>query len=542
MKRMGTGLRSLLAGDPLADEAALLAAAVALGASEVPGGALPPVASGLPELPARVISDLRKQIVSGFDPLGARFCTLRSPTERRGRGATYTPLPIVDSMLSWAAANGRPARVVDPGAGSGRFLLRAGRRFPEAELVGVEIDPVAAILAQANLAAAGFAERSRILLADYRNVSLPEMDGPTLFVGNPPYVRHHGVELLWKQWLSREAERLGHRASRLAGLHVHFFLATAIHAASGDFGCFITAAEWLDVNYGRLVRELFLERLGGQGIVVLEPTAAAFPDAQTTAAITSFCIGSRPGSIRFRRVGDVAQLDGLRGGRAVPRKDLEQEVRWSHLGSPGPELPSGFVELGELFRVHRGQVTGANDVWIAGAHSRGLPESVLFPSVTRARELLNAGFVLDDSASLRRVIDLPPDLSLFEGDERRAVERFLKLARQAGADLRYVARNRKAWWSVGLKQPAPVLATYMARRPPAFVRNLAGARHINIAHGLYPREAFSEGFLSDLVRYLSGNTCLTRGRTYAGGLTKFEPREMERIPVPSPARMPEIAG
>lgn len=25
------------------------------------------------------------------------------------------------------------------------------------------------------------------------------------------------------------------------------------------------------------------------------------------------------------------------------------------------------------------------------------------------------------------------------------------------------------------------------------------------------------------------------GREYAGGLTKFEPREMERIPVPEPA-------
>ena len=32
------------------------------------------------------------------------------------------------------------------------------------------------------------------------------------------------------------------------------------------------------------------------------------------------------------------------------------------------------MELGELFRVHRGQVTGANAVWIAGPQSRELPE------------------------------------------------------------------------------------------------------------------------------------------------------------------------
>ena len=72
----------------------------------------------------------------------------------------------------------------------------------------------------------------------------------------------------------------------------------------------------------------------------------------------------------------------------------------------------------------------------------------------------------------------------------------------------------------------------MARRPPAFVRNLALARHINIAHGLYPREPLSDQTLDSLAQILRSVVCQSQGRTYAGGLTKFEPREMERIPVP----------
>ena len=72
----------------------------------------------------------------------------------------------------------------------------------------------------------------------------------------------------------------------------------------------------------------------------------------------------------------------------------------------------------------------------------------------------------------------------------------------------------------------------MARRPPAFVRNEAAARHINVAHGLYPRVELSERVLSNLVEYLSSAVRITEGRTYAGGLTKFEPREMERLHVP----------
>jgi hypothetical protein len=185
-----------------------------------------------------------------------------------------------------------------------------------------------------------------------------------------------------------------------------------------------------------------------------------------------------------------------------------------------------------MCRVHRGQVTGLNKVWIAGAHSQGLPDSVLFPTVTKARELFQAGNALEDASILRKVIDLPVDLDSLDPSDRRAVDRFLINARSLGADTGYIATNRKAWWSVGLRVPAPILTTYMARRPPAFVHNRAQARHLNIAHGIYPRESFGQTILDNLVAYLRRTVQVTQGRTYAGGLTKFEPREVERLLVP----------
>ena len=322
--------------------------------------------------------------------------------------------------------------------------------------------------------------------------------------------------------------------SQLAGLHAYFFVATALQARNGDYGAFITAAEWIDVNYGALVRELFLGKLGGERIIVIEPTARPFPDAAATAAITAFHVASRPRSVRLRRVKRLKDLDNLNGGRLVRRERLESERRWSRLTYNARECPDGFVELGELCRVHRGQVTGANRVWIADHKSDGLPENVLYPSVTKARELIAAGNVLSDVSTLRRVVDLPEDLDTLDPEDRLAVDRFLKRARRLGAHKGYVARHRRVWWSVGLREPAPILATYMARRPPAFVRNLAAARHLNIAHGLYPREPLTEPVLSGLVDYLAVRTNVIDGRTYAGGLTKFEPREMERLLVPGP--------
>ncbi len=494
-------------------ESRLFAAAVDLGARGVLGwsAAEENLALVAEPVPLPLIDRLRDQIRAGEDPLGEIFCGLRRSETRRELGATYTPLTIIDAMMAWAAEQQPPSRVIDPGAGSGRFLLRAAQHFKNAELVGVELDPLAASIARGNLSAAGLERRSRIVLGDYRaENAFVETGGRSLFVGNPPYVRHHLIEPRWKKWLVARARELSLSASQLAGLHVYFFLATAIRAKSGDYGALITAAEWLDVNYGALVRDLFLGKLGGEGIVVIEPTATPFPGAATTAAITTFHVSNRPQQLARR---------------------------WSRLTYNARDCSDGYVELGELCRVHRGQVTGANKVWIADDKADALPEHVLYPSVTKAREIISAGGVLSDAAPLRRVVDLPEDLDALDSDERHAVDRFLKRARRLGAHTGYVARHRRAWWSVGLREPAPILATYMARHPPAFVRNLVSARHLNIAHGLYPRETLTERVLTKLVNYLSMKTNVLDGRTYAGGLTKFEPGEMERLLVPGPDRL-----
>ena len=520
-------------------ESRLFAAALGLGARDVPGWstAEEKLARDADTVPRALLDQMRDQIRVGEDPLGEIFSDLRCPETRRDLGATYTPLAIIEAMLAWATEQEAPARVIDPGAGSGRFLLRAAQHFESAELLGVELDPLAAAIARGNLSAAGLKNRSRIVVADYR-AKKPLVEngggGRSLFLGNPPYVRHHLIAPRWKEWLVARARELSLPASQLAGLHVYFFLATALRAQDGDYGALITAAEWLDVNYGALVRELFLGKLGGERIVVIEPTATPFPDAATTAAITAFHVASRSRSVRLRRVKRLKDLNNLSGGRLVLRKRLETERRWSRLTYNSRECPEGFVELGELCRVHRGQVTGANRVWIADDNADALPESVLYPSVTKARELIAASGVLSDASKLRRVVDLPEDLDILDSAERRVVDRFLKHARRLGAHKGYVARHRRAWWSVGLRQPAPILATYMARRAPAFARNIASARHLNIAHGLYPREPLEEHVLCGLVNYLSTGTNVIDGRTYAGGLTKFEPGEMERLFVPGP--------
>ena len=523
------------------EELNLARLAVALGAIGA-GGALSRAeeqlidsAADLAEPSRQLLDATFAAIRAGTDPLGEQLLAIRRPPSRRLTGQIFTPDTIVAPMVKWALDQ-QISRIVDPGCGSGRFALAFARQS-SAQIVAVDTDPLSTLITRAGLASIGNT-RATVLNGDYTQANLPPHDGKTAFVGNPPYVRHHNLSAGAKAWAQMAGQKAGVPISGLAGLHAHFFLATALHGKAGDVGCFVTSSEWLDVNYGDVIRRLLLNGLGGQAIHILEPKALPFGSTATTAAITCFEIGSRATSIRIRMNGDAADLTRLTDGAPIDRERLTDAQKWLPLIRSMPAIPDGHVELGEVCRVHRGAVTGSNATWVLPASGESaIPERFLFPSVTRAKELFNCGDQLNTTRGLRRVIDLPIDLDELDPLDLPLVERFLKAAKASGADEGYVARNRRAWWSVGLREPAPILATYMARRAPAFVRNVAGARHINISHGLYPLEPLPGYVLDRLAEALRGSVNVGLGRTYAGGLVKFEPREMERIPIPSVERL-----
>lgn len=507
-------------------------AAVAL-AIVSPNHLFPAEASlGTPSKDSDLVACVRRDIAAGGDPLGDAFVRIRSAEDRRNDGAVYTPEPIVDAMFAWAFTRGIPDRVVDPGCGSGRFAVAAGRLWPKAEIVAVDLDPMATLMTKASLTVNRMMSRSKVYLCGYSEAPIKRIPGVTLFIGNPPYVRHHSIATDQKEWLTSTAATFGVKASQLSGLHVHFFLRTLQIAKEGDFGAFITSGEWLDVNYGGALRQLLAGKLGGESIHMVRPEAMPFADAMTTGAITCFRPWVETGSLRFEDVMTVAELAKLEGGVEYIKSEAAILPRWSVLVRPGQARQPGSIELGEIARVSRGQVTGNNKAWIDGVHSAGVPDRFKLACVTRAKELIASGSVLEDDAQLKRLVNLPVDLSDLTAEEKEGVDRFLAWCRKEGVPDGYVARHRKAWHAIALYAPAPILCTYMARRAPAFVRNAVGARNINVAHGIYPREEMSSAQLDQLVARLTASVRVESGRTYAGGLTKFEPGELERIVLP----------
>jgi SAM-dependent methyltransferase len=97
-------------------------------------------------------------------------------------GAPWAPTPLdtVRHMLSMADLQAGQ-RLVDLGAGDGRIVIVAARRFG-ARAVGVEIDPLRCLLANALIAVLGLRERARVIYGNAFALGLAQADVVTLYL------------------------------------------------------------------------------------------------------------------------------------------------------------------------------------------------------------------------------------------------------------------------------------------------------------------------------------------------------------------------
>lgn len=86
---------------------------------------------------------------------------------------------------AWASAPAQSRYILDIGTGTGLIALMMAQRYPEAQIVGIDIDDAAVAQATENVATSPFTERISILKQDVTTYK-PEMLFNAI-VSNPPY-------------------------------------------------------------------------------------------------------------------------------------------------------------------------------------------------------------------------------------------------------------------------------------------------------------------------------------------------------------------
>lgn len=202
-----------------------------------------------------------------------------SADRRRAAGAFFTPRPIVDRALEAVAPylpDEGPAQVVDPACGAGAFLVAARERWPDARLVGAEIDPTSADHCRRRASGALIIEADA-LSTDALEGALVETPFE-LWLGNPPF---NGTSPLLKdpaalekasRWLP--SELCLKRGTSLREDYVFFLFRSSMRLSKRHGAlAFVTSSTLLDTFSYAPVRESLLKRLQLREVIDLGPGA-----------------------------------------------------------------------------------------------------------------------------------------------------------------------------------------------------------------------------------------------------------------------------
>lgn len=502
------------------------------------------------------------------DLVGSLYQELVAGAERRSLGQFYTPPDVARFMASWVV-RAATDRVLDPGTGSGAFLVAALDRLRDlgadpkdamGQLHGIDLDPLSTLMATVNVLAAGTGDHANIATGDFLLGSLPFEGSFDGVICNPPYSRHHALPAQYKEHVAVVLQDLsGVRISRLSGLYVHFFIRAATTLREGGRMAFITPHEFLDVRYGGPLKKFLAKQFDLKAIIVFPVNALVFPGVLTTSCITLAEKARTPeNKVRFIKAGETTVTDELYDAvdapasrvdgllvNVVTQAGLDPAERWTpHLRGPRERpLSKALVPLRELAKAHRGIATGSNEFFILSrddVERWRIEEEFLTPAVTSAKVLEHYDFTPDDVQRLdaegRRLWLLywPHAEPIPAG---RRVWEYIQHGEQHGIDKRYLCRHRSPWYSTEVRKPAPIIFTYMSREHPRFVHDRVGVQAVNVFHVVYPvpEIADDEHSLKALLAFVNsgvGKELLQQeARVYGGGLVKAEPRELLSVPV-----------
>lgn len=486
-----------------------------------------------------------------------------APVERHRRkslGAFYSPLPLVEPMVAWAVT--RPDQtVLDPSCGDGVFLETAARRLrdlgagPErlsSRLHAIDLNPEAVRITRERLGSRLGLSLDNLRVGSFFALSPPGVlfglpEGVDAVIGNPPYIRYQEFAGLARRDALERAAHAGVHLNRLASSWAHFVAYAVAFLRPGGRLALILPAELIHATYAAPLRE-HLRRSFAE-VHVVSFRQAVFPGVQEEVVLL-LAAGKDggPGRLGLAEVEtgeDLADLAAVLAGAEVfsPGETAEKWIPGytAHPGTVTLEHLQGrglLTPLGDSGKANIGFVSGANEYFVLTPEEAalwGLPESSLQTALIRARQIPGLQITSADVAAVRaqgeRCLLWRPG-----GRLTLAEKAYVQRGEELGYSGRYKCRVRSPWYLVpGVNTPDAFL-TYMSDVVPRLCLNRARVVASNTLLTVrLPRvpAALRKAFVVAFYNSATLLSCERTGRSYGGGVLKLEPREADRILVPT---------
>lgn len=468
---------------------------------------------------------------------------------RKARGAFFTPEPVASFVTTWAIRDVEDD-VLEPSCGEAAFLEHAVTRLRDLSddpdvtpsVDGVEIHRASAAEAERVVRAAG--GHADVIVSDFFLVE-PSAKY-TAVIGNPPYIRYQDFTGEARLRSRAAALQAGVNISGLASSWAAFTVHSALMLRKGGRMGLVIPAELLSVNYAAEIRRFLLDRFNRIDLVLF--TERVFADAQEEVVLL-LADGYGEGRADHMSIYQAQNADALNQTMAATTwKPTNPSDKWTPSLLSSEALRTYNALLGDSFTpletwgdTTLGMVTGNNRYFAlspARAKELGISAKDLIrlspPGSSHLRGLTfteHAWRTLGQRGSATYLFRPKGELNV-------AAAAYVDAGEIAAVNEAYKCRVRTPWWRVPLVKPADLFLTYMNADTPRITTNSAGAHHLNSVHGVYLKPKYRAlGRASLPLAALTSMTLVgaeTVGRSYGGGMLKLEPREADRLPVPSP--------
>lgn len=485
--------------------------------------------------------------------------SLKTAEERNRLGQFSTPYFLAQQMVAQALhylPDHEPVSFLEPSVGTGVFfsaLLRCTEKRRISSAVGCEIDAAYGNLAHELWAADGL----HTVNGDFISFAEDERNrGRFNFIcTNPPYVRHHHLRPEHKTQLqSLIATRLHLQPSGLSGLYVYFVLMADALLAEGGIASWLLPAEFLYVNYGKVLRDYLTTRVTLLSIHHFNPDEVQFDDALVSSCIVTYRKNTPVEEAKCMMTFGGGYLDA-KESKMVDLAHLKSLNKWTmaHFVPPAPQTTG--LQMKDMVSVRRGIATGANDYFLIDKETVDryeIPLLYLKPILPSPRYVPNAVIEANpDGTPARQDYKYLLDCTASPDEVQRTYPglwRYLEEGVTKGIDRRALCASRDVWYFQEKRPPALFLASYMGRSsesracPIRFFANFSNALVTNVFLNLYPTPELNMALGGDRARVLEflsmlesipSHCVLQAGRAYGGGLHKVEPKELLGIQMDS---------
>ncbi len=442
----------------------------------------------------------------------------------------FTPEPVAKIMIDWILKTPNFQILLEPAFGLGVFSRLILEQKKDILIKAFDIDPVIFDIAKRNF---NNISNIRYCLGDYLfNDWNHKYDA---VICNPPYFKFHDYEN--KKTLEEFKSRLKIGLSGFTNIYTLFLLKSIYQLRKNGRSAYIVPSEFLNSNYGTLVKEYLLETKTLRHIIVFDFVENVFDDALTTSAILLLEKNDSVEKVAFSKINTIAELQKYPDIHKFQYNvtGLKPDIKWRKYYTKQSGIKyRHLIPFGSIAKVVRGIATGANDYFTFSrckAAEFHIEEDYLLPCITKSKSAPFSFFTQKDFQELRDNNATVYLINACANDANEHIKNYIQIGEERGIHQKYLTSKRNPWYALEKRSPAPIWVSVFNRNGLRFVRNEAKISNLTTFHCVYPRtDLFTQINIDLLFAYLLTDVAKQifndNQREYGDGLKKFEPNDL----------------